>query len=82
MLSNIGITQLLICLVIVVLIFGTRKLRNAGKDIGEGIRGVRDGFGSKNLEELGDEIGETRRSINVFRKKVASDDSGSEDYRD
>lgn len=35
--GGIGMTQLLIVLVIVAMIFGTRKLRNSGGDIGAAI---------------------------------------------
>ncbi len=38
---SFGITELLIILVIVVLLFGTRKLRNMGGDLGSAIRSFR-----------------------------------------
>ena len=44
MLQNIGITQLLILLAIVVLVFGTKRLRNIGGDLGGAIRGFRKGL--------------------------------------
>lgn len=44
MLQNIGITQLLILLAIVVLVFGTKRLRNIGTDLGGAIRGFRKGL--------------------------------------
>lgn len=40
----IGWKELLIVLVIVLLVFGTRRLANMGKDLGEGIRGFRKGM--------------------------------------
>jgi sec-independent protein translocase protein TatA len=36
--GNIGIWQLLIVLVIIVLLFGTKKLRNIGADLGGALR--------------------------------------------
>ncbi|QGU33344.1 twin-arginine translocase TatA/TatE family subunit [Thermochromatium tepidum] len=39
--SGISIWQLLIILVIVVLLFGTKRLKNIGSDLGEAIRGFR-----------------------------------------
>jgi len=36
--GNIGIWQLLIVLVIIVLLFGTKKLRNIGGDLGGALR--------------------------------------------
>ena len=42
MLSGISIWQLLIILVIVVLLFGTKKLRSMGGDLGSAIKSFRD----------------------------------------
>ena len=39
--SGISIWQLLIILVIVVLLFGTKRLKNIGGDLGEAIKGFR-----------------------------------------
>ncbi len=38
---NLGITELLIILVIVILLFGTKKLRSLGSDIGGAIKSLR-----------------------------------------
>ncbi|MDR0702567.1 MAG: Sec-independent protein translocase subunit TatA [Azoarcus sp.] len=40
----IGPMQLLLILLIVVLIFGTKKLRNIGQDLGGAVRGFKDGL--------------------------------------
>jgi sec-independent protein translocase protein TatA len=39
--GNIGIWQLLIIVVIVVLLFGTKKLRNMGSDLGSAVKGFK-----------------------------------------
>jgi len=39
--SGISIWQLLIILAIVVMLFGTKRLRNLGSDMGEAIKGFR-----------------------------------------
>jgi len=39
---GISIWQLLIVLVIVVLLFGTKKLKNVGKDVGGAVKGFKD----------------------------------------
>jgi sec-independent protein translocase protein TatA len=39
--GNIGIWQLLIVVVIVVLLFGTKKLRNLGGDLGSAVKGFK-----------------------------------------
>ena len=41
MFSNIGPWQLLIILLIVLAIFGTKKLRNMGSDLGGAVKGFR-----------------------------------------
>lgn len=45
MLGGISIWQLLIILVIVMLIFGTKRLKNLGGDLGGAIRGFRNAMG-------------------------------------
>jgi len=41
MLSNIGPVQLLIVLVIVLAVFGTKRLRTLGSDLGSAVKGFR-----------------------------------------
>lgn len=41
---GIGVQELLIILLIVGLVFGTKKLRNIGGDLGSAIKGFRDAF--------------------------------------
>lgn len=69
MLGNISAVQLGIVLLIVILIFGTRKLRNLGEDLGGGIKGVRDGFGG-DLSEAAEEIAATKKSLEELRDTV------------
>ena len=59
-LGGISIWQLLIILVIVALIFGTKKLRNIGGDLGGAVKGFKKALGDdseKEAEEVAD--GET-----------------------
>ncbi|HYW92896.1 MAG TPA: twin-arginine translocase TatA/TatE family subunit [Gammaproteobacteria bacterium] len=44
MLDGISIWQLLIILLIVVLVFGTKRLRNIGSDMGSALRSFRSAF--------------------------------------
>lgn len=76
MLSSISITQLLIVLVIVICIFGTRRFRQAGGDLGAMIKGIKDGFGRDSVEEVADDIADAKRSLTEFKEKV--NDSVSE----
>jgi sec-independent protein translocase protein TatA len=60
---GISIPQLLILLVIVLLLFGTRRLRNLGSDLGTSIKGFRsavsdseDSEAEKKVEQLDDMV--------------------------
>ena len=41
---GLSIWHLIILLVVVVLVFGTKKLSNAGKDLGAAVKGFKDGM--------------------------------------
>lgn len=43
---SFGITELLVILAIVVLLFGTTKLKSLGSDLGSAIKGFRNALGS------------------------------------
>ena len=53
-LGGISIWQLLIILVIVLLLFGTKKLRGIGSDLGGAVKGFKDSM-NKDAPEDGDE---------------------------
>lgn len=53
-LGGISIWQLLIVLLIVLLLFGTKRLRNIGSDLGGAIRGFRKGM--NDAEESDQEV--------------------------
>ncbi len=57
MLGGISIWQLLIVLFIVILLFGTKKLKNIGGDLGEAVKGFKKGIKD---EEKPEEITETK----------------------
>ena len=44
--GGFSITHWLILLVVVVIVFGTSKLKNAGKDLGGAVKGFKDGMAS------------------------------------
>lgn len=57
MLSNVSIWQLLIVLVIVIAIFGTKKLKTIGSDVGGAVKGFRSAMNEadkETTEQLGD----------------------------
>lgn len=69
--GGIGIWQLIIVLVIILLVFGTKKLKNLGSDLGGAIKGFKSAMGEdkadKATEQLEDEGGST---IDVKAEKV------------
>jgi sec-independent protein translocase protein TatA len=50
----IGWRELLIVLVIVLLIFGTKRLKNIGSDLGEAVRGFKKGMGGDDKKPAAD----------------------------
>ncbi len=59
--GGISIWQLLIVLVIIVLLFGTSKLRNIGGDLGAALRNFRDSMRTSEEEGEGEKPGEPGR---------------------
>lgn len=49
--GGISIWQLAIILLIVVLIFGTKKLKGMGKDLGGAVKGFKDAMGNEKEEQ-------------------------------
>ena len=76
-LGGISIWQLLIILVIVLLLFGTKKLKGIGSDLGGAIKGFKDSMAEKDNE--GDETSQESASIegseNTSETKTADDSS-------
>jgi len=52
--GSFSIWHWLIVLVIVMLVFGTKKLRNIGADLGGAVRGFKDGMTEGGKEKSGD----------------------------
>lgn len=50
--GSFSITHWIILLVVIVLIFGTAKLKNAGKDLGGAVKGFKDAVKDENAEHL------------------------------
>lgn len=74
-LGGIGIWQLLIVLVIIMLIFGTKKLKNLGTDLGGAIKGFKSAMdeGNKDArkEQAPDQLTEDKDDpIDVKAEKV------------
>lgn len=74
MLGGISIWQLLIVLVIVVLLFGTKKLKNIGGDMGEAIKGFKKGIKDDEEKESISED-KTETTTESTTEKVETKDS-------
>jgi sec-independent protein translocase protein TatA len=60
---GISIWQLLVVLLIVALVFGTKKLRTIGGDLGSAVKGFRSAIKDNENESVGDDTQESRRVI-------------------
>jgi len=54
--GGIGIWQLLIVAVIIVLLFGTKKLRNLGSDLGSAIKGFKSAVTDETVKKEADSV--------------------------
>ena len=72
MLSGISIWQLLIVLVIIMLIFGTKKLRNIGGDLGGAVKGFKDAV--KDGEKAASDKQLSEQKSDTQEKKVTDKD--------
>mgnify|MGYP000492360032 CR=1 FL=1 len=61
-LGGIGIWQLLIILLIVVMLFGTKRLKNLGSDLGGALKGFKNAMGEDEKEQEKDQTGGARLS--------------------
>lgn len=66
-LGGIGIWQLLIVLVIVIMLFGTKRLKGLGTDLGDAIKGFRKTMDSDEKAALEEHQGQT---ITVQARKL------------
>lgn len=65
MIGGISGWQLLILLLIVVLVFGTKRLRNIGSDLGSAVKGFRKGMDDENETDEPDQISSERPPSNA-----------------
>ena len=77
---GISVWQLLILLAVVILIFGTKKLKNVGGDLGSAIKGfksaVKDGDkDSKNQSKVAQDSGESADTESVNTESVKKEDN-------
>jgi sec-independent protein translocase protein TatA len=81
MFGNISLWQLLIVLIIIVLLFGTKKLRNAGGDIGAAFKNFKKAFKDEENKEPEKDKGQLNDDRNSatedaqFKDKKESEES-------
>jgi sec-independent protein translocase protein TatA len=73
----IGFKELLIILAIALLIFGAKKLRNIGSDLGAAVRGFKKSMNEGDAEESGKKLAQDDRPDAEFstREKTGADSS-------
>lgn len=69
--GGIGIWQLLIILLIVVLLFGTKRLKSIGSDLGSAIKGFRSAMG--NPDKANEDEGEDSKRLDGAKSEQGSD---------
>jgi sec-independent protein translocase protein TatA len=70
--GSFSIWHWLIVLVIVMLVFGTKKLRNIGQDLGGAVKGFKDGMkpGEEPKEQIQQTAVATEKTVDVQAKDV------------
>jgi sec-independent protein translocase protein TatA len=76
--GGISMWQLLILLLIVVLVFGTKRLRNMGSDLGAAVKGFRKGMDDAREETLEpDKISSDQRSESASEEPARNKESSA-----
>ena len=70
-----GWQELLIILVIVALIFGTKKLRNIGSDLGGAVKGFKDSVSNDDAEKTAEET----QTTETQKEQISEDNSANMD---
>jgi sec-independent protein translocase protein TatA len=79
-LGGISVWQLLIVLVIVVLIFGTKKLKNMGGDIGGAVKSFKSAMGAE--EKTDAEDGDASEEIDSNTNKEETEEETKEETKE
>jgi sec-independent protein translocase protein TatA len=71
--GGISIWQLLIVLAIVIMIFGTKKLKSLGSDLGSAVKGFRQSVTDKSEEKLADEAAQPTADSTVQQNESSKE---------
>ncbi|MCB1583821.1 MAG: Sec-independent protein translocase subunit TatA [Marinicella sp.] len=66
--GGFGLKELLVILIIVALLFGTKKLKNIGSDLGGAIKGFKKGIADDEPQELNDQSSDELQQANKNKK--------------
>jgi len=77
MIGGISGWQLLILLLIVVLVFGTKRLRNIGSDLGSAVKGFRQGMEDEPERTSPEQLSADKHSSQATREHVKEGEPGS-----
>jgi sec-independent protein translocase protein TatA len=66
--GGFGMKELLVILIIVALLFGTKKLKNIGSDLGGAIKGFKKGIADEETQELDDHSKDAVEKANADKK--------------
>jgi sec-independent protein translocase protein TatA len=78
MFGGFGMTELLVILVIVIMLFGTKKLRNMGGDLGSAIKGFRKAMASDDEEPKSVEDNGQATLTNINAESTTAESVNSE----
>jgi sec-independent protein translocase protein TatA len=70
---GISTTHLIIFLVIIVLIFGTKKLKNIGSDLGSAVKGFKDGMKTGETDKPVDAVEPMQAKVSGPEQRAAAD---------
>ena len=71
--GGISIWQLLIVLAIVIMIFGTKKLKSLGSDLGSAVKGFRQSVTDKSEEKLADDAAQPTAESTVQQNESSEE---------
>ena len=76
---SFGITELLIVLAIVIVLFGAKRIKNLGSDLGGAIKGFRSALSDNNDEEKASTDSSATGDVENVSSETDSDDAPKQD---
>lgn len=73
--GGFSIWHWVIVLVVVVLVFGTKRLRNAGKDLGEAVKGFKEGMNDPDKDKPANRLADDRNAESRDKTEAERDNA-------